>query len=172
MTRCLEGGDMRKAVVCFFIAIAFTGFSGSVYACTCAGGLSLEQHFKGADAVFVGEVTEVKHNVNRIQIDGKEYIGLGTIEVTFKVTRVAKGGMKVNDSVTVRTPDQGPACGIEGWSQEKPGVSWVVYADTGDSFLGLVTSIPKDMFVTSHCDRTSRTANADADLKYFDSLKR
>ena len=105
---------------------------------------------------------------------------LGTIDVTFKVTRALKGGMKVNELVIVRTVDQGPACGIEEWEIVKAGTSWVIYAGQvkgprlkGDTFLG--EPIPfgvETILVTTRCSRTAPTASAGADLEYFDSLKR
>ena len=126
-------------------------------------------------------VVSVKQNVNRIrERDGLELIGLGTIDVTFKITRALKGGMKVNELVMVRTVDQGSACGLDEWANEKAKTSWVVYAGQvkgprpkGDTFLGeLIPEGAETILVTTHCSRTAPTASAAADIKYFDSLKR
>ena len=162
--------NMKKIILGLVLVMVISAFSEQAYACSCVGGWSLEQHFKDADAVFVGEVSEVKHTIDRELINGRETIGMGTIDITFKVIRIWKGNLKVNDLVTVRTVDQSTACGIANWSAEKPGNLWLIWADTSDSFLGQVYSASKTMLVTGTCDKTSKT-NADADLNYLDLLK-
>ncbi len=167
---------MKKILFGWFVFVCVLFFAQSAFACSCAGpplGTSLEKRildeYTGTFAVFVGEVKEAKHDT-----------GQGTIDVTFKVTRVLKGGMKVNDFVTVRTTDYGPACGIEEWQTTKVGVSWVIYArqskgprPKGNVFLGeLIPLGAETILVTTHCSRTKPAASAADDLKYFDSLKK
>lgn len=179
---------MNKPITFLVIVILATVFAKSAFACSCVEpplGTPLEKEiadeYARTFAVFVGEVTSVKHNINRFRgTDGRELISLGTIDVTFKVTRALKGGMKVNELVMVRTVDQGSACGLEEWETARTGTSWVIYAGQvkgprpkGDSFLGeLIPVGAETILVTTHCTRTAPTSLAAADLKYFDSLKR
>ena len=179
---------MKTLIAFLVLVVCATVSAESAFACSCVVtplGTLLEKQiadeYAGTFAVFVGEVASVRHNVNRIrERDGQELIGLGTIDVTFKVTRALKGGMKVNELVTVRTVDQGPACGIKEWETVKAGTSWVIYAEQvkgprpkGDTFLGeLIPLGVETILVTTHCSRTAPTASAGVDLKYFDFLKR
>ena len=179
---------MKKILFGWFVFVCVLLFAESAFACSCVGpprGTPLEKeiadNYARTLAVFVGEVVSVKHNVNHIrERDGLELIGLGTIDVTFKVTRALKGGMKVNDLLVVRTVDQGSSCGFDEWAYEKPGTAWVIYADQakgprpkGDTFLGeLIPEGAETILVTIHCSRTAPVTSAAADLKYFDSLKK
>jgi len=122
--------------------------------------LPIENHLQSSSAVFVGEVTAVKHNVNQTQTPQGLLVGPGTIELTFKISRVVKGNLKVGDSIVVSTSDQSSACGITEWARQPVGASWVVYAYHNGS-----------MFQTGISQPTKTTPSADEDLKYFDSLK-
>jgi len=148
---------MTKAIVILLGALALCALPESANACSYIS-ISRSAEFQARAAVFIGEVTAVKHNIN--QIGGVR--GPGTIEVTFKVTRVVKGEIKVNDSIVVRTSDQESACGITVWAQESPGSKWFVYADRRESTW--------EAGIYSRTKRGDSEGAAD-DLKYFDSLK-
>lgn len=120
-------------------------------ACTCAGGINIDDYTKKVDVIFVGTVISVKHDIitrpyadSEIRAPGTISITLpGTIYITFKVTNSIKGS-KVGATLVVDTPDQGPACGIEQWATAKPGSIWSVYS----------YRLEGGRLVTSHCDRT------------------
>jgi hypothetical protein len=146
---------MRIILIAASVILCVTAFSTPAYACTCVG-LPIESYFPIADTIFVGEVVTTKHNENRFSP--------GTIEVTFKVTRAVKGTIRVGDTLTVQTSDQGSACGIVEFRTQTQGTSWIVYADR---FSGSVLH-------TGRCSRTKRAASAAAteDIRYFDSPDR
>jgi hypothetical protein len=147
---------VRKAIVILAGVLTLGALPDSASACS---GIAIprETEFQFRAAVFIGEITAVTHNANRIG----NIVGPGTIEVTFKVTRVVKGEMKVNDSIVVRTSDQESACGIASWARESPSSRWIVYADRSGGALqaGILS-------------RTKRADSAGAaeDLKFFDAL--
>ena len=83
---------MNKLITFLVVVILTTVSAETAFACSCAGparGTPLEKviadDYARTFAVFVGDVTLVRHNVNRIRENGQELIGLGTIDVTFKV---------------------------------------------------------------------------------------
>src|SRR5262245_48913766 len=105
---------MQKAfVIPCLIAVALSLSTGA-YACSCVGGITITKEYKDTEAVFIGTVQNVQHNENRFKSGNDILVGPGTIDVYFKVTRALKG-VKLGEIVAVRTPDQGPACGIENW---------------------------------------------------------
>ena len=108
------------------------------FACSCLPPLSPPEALEESAAVFVGEVVSIsdfEHN------DGSSS---GDVAVKFSVTTVWKG--PVGNTIQIRTPDHGPACGY-GFSV---GIQYLVYA----------YAYGGDQFRTSICSRTRPLSSA------------
>jgi hypothetical protein len=152
---------VTKAIVIFLGVLFLGALPNTSFACSYFG-IPRDVEFNTRAAVFIGQITAVRHIVNQTATAQGLVIGPGSIEVTFKVTRALKGEAKVNDSIVVRTSDQDSACGIETWAGETPGTLWIVYADRRGSIL--------ETGIYSRTKRTDSVGTAE-ELKYFDSLK-
>src|SRR5689334_20901475 len=108
---------MSKGIPSLLVALGLFILPRGAYACSFMK-RPIEDHFRSSVAIFVGEITAVKHLANQVQTPQGLLVGPGTIEVTFKVTRVVKGDLKVGDSTVVSTSDQESACGITEWARQ------------------------------------------------------
>ena len=107
---------MKKTLFFGVILMFSLLLTDTIYACSCRI-QTPEQHFRNSSVVFVGEFREARSGFNQ------------TTEAIFKVSGVLKGEIKAGNFLTVRTARHGPMCGISGWTNERPGASWVIYAN-------------------------------------------
>jgi hypothetical protein len=144
----------ERVVLKLILFLGILAICNNGFACSCVPS-EIADEFKDTDSVFVGSVQKVVHRENITSI----FVGPGTIELTFKVIRAIKG-VSVGELVVVRTSDQGSACGIANWLKQKPGDTWIVWANKGPA-----------MLTANHCSRTKPNADAAQDLSFFDSLR-
>jgi len=127
---------MKKTLFLGAILVFSLLLTDMIYACSCVV-KTPEQYFRDSSIVFAGEFQEARSGFDQ------------TIEAVFKVSIFLKGGMKTGNFITVRTARHGPMCGISSWANERPGASWMIYADP------IQEHLRKDaLLVTNKCSGT------------------
>ena len=166
---------MRTSLIILMTICALFRFADNTWACSCIS-VPIELRVAQHPAVFIGEIVAVKHNQNRVPLQNANpqqvprvielidtLVGPGTVDATFRVTRVVKGTMKAGELITVRTSDQDSACGFPRWLSQV-NRSWIIYAEQ-------TSGIP--LLGTGLCSgSTESTSPAAAEnIRYFDTLK-
>ena len=165
---------MLKKTFLLFACVLF--FEANAAACTCIE-TSTKERYEAADFVFLGKVLSSidKGKAIKITINGETGFLLdpGFLDATIKVEKVWKWvGSKQKEIVVVRTPNQGPACGITGWGSSFEGgvprteQSYLIFAyrvkeRAGKNPLKLVLPFLKRTHIATH----SCTGTAEAELR-------
>jgi hypothetical protein len=120
---------------CIILLLLFSFLSpSSASACSCAGIEPVEKAFNRAEAVFVGEVVEIKEVTT---INGYQYK-----QILFQVETVWKGDNKTQ--IIVQTAMSGASCGIHFIKGSK----YIVYAQSDEG--------SDNVLRTNICTRTSQ----------------
>ena len=140
---------MKRILVIFLIASIGMGLmvfadSSAVYGCSCVGPLSVSAQFERSDAVFTGQVMEVKEQ--------KSSRGYMTKAVLFEIERYWKGGTQTQ--ISIQTGNGGGDCGMN----FEPSQDYLVYAQYSQMYGDV------ERLVTIICDRTKERAAAQEDL--------
>ncbi len=141
---------MKKYIyIAFALTIFLFATAEKSFACSCVitpepVKKQIENAYSGADAVFSGEVVEVKESAT------DQY----SLIVRFKVAKSWKG--ELSREITIRTAKDSAMCGYN----FEIGKTYLVYA------FG-----KKDTLSTTNCSRTA-ILGVKSDAKYLDKLKR
>jgi hypothetical protein len=121
------------ALAAAFAALAPVWLPGTAHACSCDGDTTIGERFAAADAVFVGEATEVR---TARAGDPAEF----ERRYVFQVSDVFKGEVYEQQSVVSSTEQS--ACGLP-WDQE--GAIALVFGYTS----GSATALPGELYASS-----------------------
>lgn len=129
---------------CFIVSMMTIYTPSSVYACSCAQPLTVEEELDRSEAVFTGRVLEVK--------EIKNLNGYMTKSALFEVSEIWKGGAE--SQIIVHTGGGGGDCGYH----FEEGKEYLVYANLSNMYGD------KEQLVSIMCDRTNKLAQAQDDL--------
>ena len=96
----------QTMLVLMMLLVGIIFSTGTAQACSCAAG-SPQQHFRGADAVFTGEIVD---RTGQRRIDYGQASGPGEFTYTVAVDRVFKGGVAETQEFVSGT--DGASCGV------------------------------------------------------------
>lgn len=131
-------------LICFIVSMVTIVAPSSVYACSCAEPLTVEEELNRSEAVFSGRVLEVK--------EVKNLNGYMTKSALFEVSEIWKGGSE--SQIIIHTGGGGGDCGYH----FEEGKEYLVYASLSTMYG------EKEQLVSIMCDRTNILAQAEEDL--------
>lgn len=142
-------------------------------ACSCVA-QSPKEKFEAAEYVFTAKILNLtdKPSIEKMMIEGKmtQVYGLGVLYAELKVEKVWKWNGPQATTVTVSTPNQGSACGIDDWEHGirmkkiNKDQTYLVYAFSG-------RKSGKKLLTTNLCVGTTLAQHAEADLKFLGPVK-
>lgn len=147
-------------------ALAFALAAGNTgRPCSCFGPTPVCSVYWSTPVLFLGTVSRIEHTYREPPeektIGGKkiEIIGPGEYLVHFVVTKSYRGDGKASEEISIRTADQGSACGFA-FEEEH---SYLVFASPAG---------PQGELYTNHCSRTHEVTSAeqDADIQWIEAM--
>jgi len=156
---CGISGKFARAFAGVVFALA-TANSGR--ACSCAGTAPVCSLYWSTPVLFLGTVSHIEHTYNQPPeqkpVNGKkvQLIGPGEYIVHFVIRKSYRSERKASEEISIRTADQGSACGLV----FEEGRSYLVFAAAagaeGDLYAG-------------RCSRTHEviSANQDPDIQWI-----
>ena len=150
---------MKSLILICGIACILSVGATSTYACFCVTP-EVPEAFRGARAVFIGEVTEI---VPPRSDNPKAPLGDQLYAIKFKIEKAWKG---VRSQEIVVLSDQGRA-GCLSWGPFVKGKKYLVYGERRIA-TGAHT---KNLAVLFSCNRTALLADASEDLKILENVK-
>jgi hypothetical protein len=140
---------MRRTIHLILLSSIFLSFMtifipSSVYACSCAQPLSVEEELSRSTEVFAGRVLKVKEQ--------RSMDGSMTKAALFEVSEIWKG--RSESQIIIHTGSSGADCGYH-FEEDK---EYLVYANPSTMYGD------KELLVTIICDRTKVLAQAQEDL--------